>query len=73
MSKNIGFVLPLVMPEITRLEMKFIAGASNVISQAEYAFILLAHTDRSPEKLVQFAQSGLVDGFILMEVFIILI
>lgn len=68
MSKNIGFVLPLVMPEMTGLEMKFIAGAANVINRADYTFILLAHSERSPEKLLQFAQSGLVDGFILLEV-----
>jgi DNA-binding LacI/PurR family transcriptional regulator len=69
-SRNIGFVLPLVMPEITRLEMKFITGASKVINQADYAFILLAHTDRSPDNLLRFIQSGLVDGFILMEVYL---
>jgi DNA-binding LacI/PurR family transcriptional regulator len=68
-SRNIGFVLPLVAPEMTGLEMKFITGASRVINQADYAFILLAHSDRNPENLVRFAQSGLVDGFILMEVY----
>ncbi len=68
-SKNIGFVLPLVMPEMTGLEMKFISGAANIINQADYAFILLAHSDRNPENLVRFAQSGLVDGFILLEVY----
>lgn len=68
-SRNIGFVLPLVAPEMTGLEMKFIAGASRVINQADYAFILLAHSDRNPENLVRFAQSGLVDGFILLEVY----
>jgi len=67
-SRNIGFVLPLVAPEMTGLELKFIAGASRVINQADYSFILLAHTDRSSEKMSQFAQSGLVDGFILLEV-----
>lgn len=67
-SRNIGFVLPLVAPEMTGLEMKFIAGASRVINQADYAFVLLAHSDRNPENLVRFAQSGLVDGFILLEV-----
>jgi DNA-binding LacI/PurR family transcriptional regulator len=67
-SRNIGFVLPLVAPEMTGLELKFIAGASRVINQADYSFILLAHSDRNPEKLRQFAQSGLVDGFVLLEV-----
>lgn len=68
-SRNIGFVLPLVAPEMTGLEMKFIAGASSVINQADYTFTLLAHSDRSPENLLRFAQSGLVDGFILLEVY----
>lgn len=67
-GRNIGFVVPLVAPEMTGLELKFIAGAASVINQADYNFILLAHADRSPENLVRFAQSGLVDGFILMEV-----
>ncbi len=67
-SRNIGFVLPLVAPEITGLEMKFISGASRAINQADYTFVLLAHSDRSPENLLRFAESGLVDGFILMEV-----
>lgn len=68
-SRNIGFVLPLVAPEMTGLEMKFIAGASKVINQADYTFVLLAHSDLNPEKLLRFTQSGLVDGFILMEVY----
>jgi len=68
-SRNIGFVLPLVTPEMTGLEMKFISGASRAINQADYTFILLAHSDRSPENLLRFAESGLVDGFILMEVY----
>jgi DNA-binding LacI/PurR family transcriptional regulator len=67
-SRNIGFVLPLVMPEFTGLEMKFIAGASKVINQADYNFVLLAHSDRNPDNLIRFVQSGLVDGFILLEV-----
>ena len=67
-SRNIGFVLPLVADEMTGLELKFIAGASRTINQAEYSFILLAHPDRNPDNLLKFASSGLVDGFILMEV-----
>ena len=68
-SRNIGFVLPLVTSEMTGLELKFIAGASRVSNMMDYTFILLAHSERSPEKLLSFAQSGLVDGFILMEVY----
>lgn len=68
MGKRIGFVLPLVTTELTRLEIKFIAGASRVTNQLGYIFILLAHADRGAENLIQFAQSGLVDGFVLLEV-----
>ncbi len=67
-GRNIGFVVPLVAPEMTGLELKFIAGAASAINQADYNFILLAHADPRPENLFRFAQSGLVDGFILMEV-----
>jgi DNA-binding LacI/PurR family transcriptional regulator len=63
-------VLSLAMPEITYVDMKFIAGATRIINQADYAFILLSHTDRDPEILTRFANSGLVDGFILMEVYL---
>lgn len=68
-SRNIGFVLPLTTGEMTGLELKFITGASKTINQMDYTFILLAHSDRKPENLLRFAQSGLVDGFILLEVY----
>ena len=48
--------------------MKFISGAASAINEAGYTFVLLAHTDRNPENLLRFAQNGVVDGFILMEV-----
>ena len=67
-SRNIGFVLPLKGIGITGLEMKFISGAASAINEAGYTFVLLAHTDRNPENLLRFAQNGVVDGFILMEV-----
>jgi len=67
-SRNIGFVLPLKGIGITGLEMKFISGAASMINEAGYTFVLLAHTDRNPENLLRFAQNGVVDGFILMEV-----
>jgi DNA-binding LacI/PurR family transcriptional regulator len=67
-SRNIGFVLSLTLPEITTTDMRFIAGATKVLNQADYTFILLAYPDRKPEKLLHFANSGLVDGFILLEV-----
>ena len=67
-TRNIGFVMPLQGSELTGLEMKFISGAAKAINEADYTFILLAHTDRNPENLLRFARNGVVDGFILMEV-----
>ena len=67
-SRNIGFVLPLKGTGISGLEMKFISGAARAINEAGYTFVLLAHTDRNPENMLRFAQNGVVDGFILMEV-----
>ena len=67
-TRNIGFVMPLHGSELTGLEMKFISGAAKAINEADYTFILLAHTDRNPENLLRFARNGVVDGFILMEV-----
>ncbi|MEE4377920.1 MAG: LacI family DNA-binding transcriptional regulator, partial [Candidatus Competibacteraceae bacterium] len=67
-SRNIGFVLPLKGIGITGLEMKFISGAASAINEAGYTFVLLAHPDRNPENMLRFAQNGVVDGFILMEV-----
>jgi len=67
-SRTIAFVFPLLSPKIAGLEMKFITGAANVINQAEYAFLLLTQLDHDSENLARFAQSGLVDGFILMQV-----
>lgn len=68
-TRNIGFVLPLQGTELTGLEIKFISGAAKAINEADYTFILLAHPDRNPENLERFARNGVVDGFILMEVF----
>ena len=68
-TRNIGFVMPLQGSELTGLEMKFISGAAKAINEADYTFILLAHSDRNPENLLRFARNGVVDGFILMEVY----
>ena len=68
-TRNIGFVLPLEGSELTGLEMKYISGAAKAINEADYTFILLAHSDRNPENVVRFAHNGVVDGFILMEVY----
>jgi DNA-binding LacI/PurR family transcriptional regulator len=68
-SRTVAFVFPLLAPNIAGLEMKFISGSANTINRAGYAFLLLTHLDhRHMDSLEQFAQSGLVDGFILMQV-----
>lgn len=67
-SRTIGFVFPLYAPTIAGLEIKFITGAANVINQADYAFLLLTHPQQNSDHLQRFVQSGLVDGFILMQV-----
>jgi DNA-binding LacI/PurR family transcriptional regulator len=67
-SRTIGFVFPLYSPHIAGLEIKFIVGAANIINQADYAFFLLTHPHQNPDQLQRFAQSGIVDGFILMQV-----
>jgi DNA-binding LacI/PurR family transcriptional regulator len=65
---TIGFVYPLYAPRVADLEMQFITGAANVINQANYAFLLLTHPQQNSDHLERFAQSGLVDAFILMQV-----
>lgn len=67
-TRTIGFVFPLYATTIAGLEMQFITGAANVINQADFAFLLLTHPEHNPDHLQRFVQSGLVDGFILMQV-----
>lgn len=67
-TKTIGYVFPLYAPHIAGLEMKFIASTANVINQAKYGFMLLTHPANDVDSLRRFAASGLVDGFILMQV-----
>lgn len=67
-TKTIGYVFPLYAPHIAGLEMKFIASTANEINQADYAFMLLTHPADDVDSLRRFIASGLVDGFILMQV-----
>lgn len=48
--------------------MRFIASAAQLINSAGYAFTLMTHLDDNIGHLEQFAASGLVSGFILMQV-----
>jgi Tat protein translocase TatC len=55
-----GFVVALIgfTPE----------GSTNVINAADYAFMMLTHPIHDVDSLQRFVASGLVDGFILMQV-----
>ncbi|MGC8825999.1 MAG: LacI family DNA-binding transcriptional regulator [Anaerolineae bacterium] len=64
----IGFAYPLVTPRIANLEMKIIAGAANVLNQANYDFLLMTHSAPGYGSLRRVVQSGLVDGVILLQV-----
>lgn len=66
--RGIGFVFPLLAPQVAELEMRFIASAADVINGAGYAFLLMTHLNDNIGHLEQFAASGLVQGFILMQV-----
>jgi DNA-binding LacI/PurR family transcriptional regulator len=67
-SWTIGFVYPLYESQIAALDIKFISTASKIINDAQYAFLLLTHLKDTADNLERFLQSGLVDGFILMQI-----
>lgn len=67
-TKTIGYVYPLYAPHIAGLEIKFIASAANEINKANYAFMLQTSPADDVDSLRRFLASGLVDGFILMQV-----
>ena len=67
-THTIGYVFPLYAPQIASLEMKFITSTANVINAADYAFMMLTHPIHDVDSLQRFVASGLVDGFILMQV-----
>lgn len=66
--RGIGFVFPLLAPQVAELEVRFIASAADVINSAGYAFLLMTHLDDNIGHLEEFAASGLAQGFILMQV-----
>jgi DNA-binding LacI/PurR family transcriptional regulator len=67
-SWTVGFVYPLYEAQIAALDIKFISTASRIINDAQYAFVLLTHLKDTADNLERFLQSGLVDGFILMQI-----
>jgi len=66
--RGVGFVFPLLAPQVAELEVRFIASAADVINSAGYAFMLMTHLDDNIGHLEEFAASGLAQGFILMQV-----
>jgi LacI family transcriptional regulator len=66
-SRNIGLVFPLSR-SYAGTEAKFIVNAANVARDANYAFLLLSHLEGTTAQFERVVESGLVDGFILMQV-----
>jgi DNA-binding LacI/PurR family transcriptional regulator len=66
-SRNIGLVFPLSR-SYAGTEAKFIVNAANVARNANYAFLLLSHLEGTTAQFERVVESGLVDGFILMQV-----
>lgn len=67
-SRNIGLVFPLSTSLMAGTEAKFIVSAANVAHTADYAFLLLTHLEGDLAQFERVVESGLVDGFILMQV-----
>lgn len=66
-SRNIGLIFPL-SHSYGGTEAKFIVNAANVARAADYAFLLLSHLESATAQFESVVESGLVDGFILMQV-----
>lgn len=66
-SRNIGLIFPL-SHSYGETEAKFIVNAANVARAANYAFLLLSHLEGATAQFESVVDSGLVDGFILMQV-----
>lgn len=67
-SRNIGLVFPLSSSLMAGTEAKFVVSAANVAHGAGYAFLLLSHLKGDFSYFERVVESGLVDGFILMQV-----
>lgn len=67
-SHNIGLVFPLSSSLMAGTEARFIVSAANVAHSADYAFLLLSHLEGDLSQFERMVESGLVDGFILMQV-----
>ena len=67
-SGAIGFVYPLSVNGGTGVENAVLSAASEAISAAGFALVLLAQPDPDATELRTFVESGLLDGLILAQV-----
>jgi DNA-binding LacI/PurR family transcriptional regulator len=67
-SWTIGLVYPLYESQVAALDIKLLSTASQIINEAQYAFLPWTHLKDAADNLERFLQSGLVDGFILMQI-----
>ncbi|MEZ4734336.1 MAG: LacI family DNA-binding transcriptional regulator [Caldilineaceae bacterium] len=67
-ARNVGLVFPLSAMLIAGTETEFIVNAANAANAADYTFLLLTHLEGNTTQFQRVVASGLVDGFILMQV-----
>lgn len=67
-TRTIGCAMPLFRPQIGDVEFAFVNSVATVLNNADYAFLLLTHMERSGDAVQRMIVSGLVDGLILMQV-----
>lgn len=67
-ARNIGLVFPMSASLIASTETEFIVNAANAANAADYTFLLLTHLEGNTTQFERVVESGLVDGFILMQV-----
>lgn len=67
-AHNIGLVFPMSASLIASTETEFIVNAANAANAADYTFLLLTHLEGNTTQFERVVESGLVDGFILMQV-----
>lgn len=66
-SRNIGLIFPLSR-SYAETEAKFIVNAANQARASNYAFLLLSYLKGATAQFERVVESGLVDGFLLMQV-----
>lgn len=67
-ARLVGLVFPLSTTLIAGTETEFIVNAANAANAADTTFLLLTHLEGNTSQFERVVESGLVDGFILMQV-----